>query len=177
MTKRFLLLFTLLATTVGCPTGPPKGVTPVTAFDVERYLGKWYEIARLDHSFERGLSRVTAEYALNDDGTIKVVNRGYSAEQDKWKSAEGTARFRDSKTVGSLKVSFFGPFYAGYHIIELDDDYEYALVSGSSKDYLWILSRAPWLDESVYQRLLDKADALGFPTEELIRVTHETSSD
>jgi apolipoprotein D and lipocalin family protein len=170
--KKYAVLL-MAALGVGCATGPPSGVAPVTGFNVNRYLGTWYEIARLDHSFERGLSRVTAEYALNDNGTIKVLNRGYNAEKDTWESAEGKAKFRGDPTVGSLKVSFFGPFYGGYHIFELDEDYQYAMVAGPSKNYLWILARAPELDDATYQGLVSMAADLGFPTDELIRVEHD----
>jgi apolipoprotein D and lipocalin family protein len=156
----------------GCVTSPPKGITPITGLELQRYLGTWYEIARLDHRFERGLSRVTAEYSLNEDGTIKVVNRGYNAQANEWDIAEGTAKFRGDETVGSLKVSFFGPFYGGYHIIDLDDDYQYAMVAGPSRNYLWILARDPNLDETTYQRLVEKAAELDFPAQNLIQVEH-----
>lgn len=160
----------------GCATAPPPGVTPVTGFDVNRYLGRWYEIARLDHSFERGLSDVTADYALNDDGTIKVVNRGYSTENDAWESVEGKAKFRGDATVGSLKVSFFGPFYGGYHIFELDDDYHYAVVAGPTRNYLWILARSSELSDEIYQGLVNTAAGLGFPTDQLIVVEHSRAA-
>jgi apolipoprotein D and lipocalin family protein len=161
----------------GCATSPPANVNPVTGFDVDRYLGTWYEIARLNHRFEQGLSSVTAEYSLNDNAAIKVLNRGYNAEKDKWNSAEGKAKFRGDETVGSLKVSFFGPFYGGYHIVVLDDDYQHVLVAGPSRNYLWILARSPELEEPVYQQLVDTAHELGFPTNELIRVIHRGHSE
>lgn len=173
MSSRGIGLLLLFGLTAGCATSPPAEVSPVSGFDVNRYLGTWYEIARLDHSFERGLSRVTAEYSLNDNGTIKVLNRGYNAENNKWSRAEGKAKFRANETVGSLKVSFFGPFYGGYHIVELDNDYHHALVVGPSKNYLWILARSPELDEATYQSLVNKAAGLGFPTEDLIYVEHD----
>lgn len=173
MYTRLLVLPFFLVLGAGCSTSPPDGVTPVTGFKIDRYLGKWYEVARLDHRFERGLSRVTAEYSVNNDGTIKVLNRGYNAEKDKWSSAEGKAKFRGDETVGSLKVSFFGPFYGGYHIVVLDEDYRHALVAGPSKDYLWILARSPELEEAVYQQLVDTAHDLEFPADELIRVSHD----
>lgn len=169
-----ILLLLLVGAGIGCDTGPPADVLPVTGFEVERYLGTWYEIARLDHRFERGLTRVTAEYSLNQNGTVSVVNRGYNEETDTWARAEGIAKFRGERTVGSLKVSFFGPFYGGYHIVELDRAYQYALIAGPSKDYLWILARSPALDNATYQRLVETATALGFPTEKLIRVEHDT---
>lgn len=124
----------------GC-TQPPEGVTPVSSFQLEPYLGRWYEIARLDHSFEEGLTEVTATYSRRDDGGVKVINRGWNNEKNKWKEAIGKAYFLGSENVGSLKVSFFGPFYGGYHIAKLDPDYQMALIVGPSKDYAWILSR------------------------------------
>lgn len=152
----------------------PEGVEPVTNFDVNRYLGTWYEIARLDHSFERGLTQVTAEYSLAENGAIKVINRGYNPVEKKWKEAQGRAYFVDSPQVGSLKVSFFGPFYGGYNIVELDhENYSYALVCGPRLTYLWILSRTPVLNEITLQELVSRAKSLGFDTDNLIYVAHE----
>ncbi len=154
-------------------TKTPEGVRPVTGFELERYLGKWYEIARLDHPFERGLQRVTAEYSLLDDNGIKVVNRGYDPGTGKWREAVGKAYFIDGPDTGSLRVSFFGPFYGGYHIIALDkESYRYAMVSGPSRDYLWILSRTPAPGEDLISSLTDEAADLGFPVDGLIRVKH-----
>lgn len=164
-----LLCAVLLA---GC-VGKPDNVTPVDDFDSARYLGKWYEIARMDHSFERGLTQVTAEYSMRDDGGIRVLNRGYSAEKKEWKQAEGKAYFVETPQQGYLKVSFFGPFYGAYIVYELDrENYSYALVSGPNKDYMWLLSRTPSMDAATKKRLLDKAQALGFETSKLIHVTH-----
>ena len=174
MSSRIVLLLIVVLTKVGCATSPPVDVLPITDFDVNRYLGTWYEVARLDHSFERGLSQVTAEYSLREDGSLKVLNRGYNAKQRKWDTAEGKAKFRADNTIGSLKVSFFGPFYGGYHIVDLDSDYQYALVAGPSKKYLWILARSTEPHEETYQRLVKKATELGFPTDDLIRVSHES---
>jgi apolipoprotein D and lipocalin family protein len=173
MSSRDLGMLLLIGLCAGCATGPPSDVTPVSGFDVNQYLGTWYEIARLDHSFERGLSHVTAEYSLNDDNSIKVLNRGFSAERNKWSHAVGKAKFRGDKTLGSLKVSFFGPFYGGYHIVALDDEYQHALVAGPSKNYLWILARSPELEEATYQSLVKKARDLDFQTEDLLYVAHE----
>jgi apolipoprotein D and lipocalin family protein len=153
-------------------TAVPDGLEPVTGFELERYLGRWYEIARLDHSFERGLSRVTADYSRRDDGGIRVLNRGYDATGGAWKEAEGKAYALGAPNLGSLKVSFFGPFYGGYHVLALDADYRWALVAGPSRDYLWVLARAPELDPAIYERLVAQAEESGFPVDGLIRVAH-----
>mgnify|MGYP000870221549 CR=1 FL=1 len=157
----------------GC-TGIPDGIAPVSNFQLDRYLGKWYEIARLDHSFERGLSDVSAQYRLLPDGRIEVLNRGYSAEQRGWKEAIGRALPLGDASVGSLKVSFFGPFYGGYHIVALDErDYRWSLVVGPSREYLWILSRERELPPALRQRLIEQASDLGFDTSRLIWVGQE----
>ncbi len=155
----------------------PEGAEAVTDFQKEKYLGSWYEIARLDHRFERNLSDVTAEYTLKENGTIKVVNRGYDTEEDSWKQAEGKAKFREDETIGKLKVSFFGPFYSGYNIIALDENYQYALVAGKDLDYLWLLSRKTTMPESVKAEYLARAEDIGYDTEELIWVDHKRSED
>ena len=171
---RYFLLM-LLVFVSGC-TGIPEGVSPVTGFAVNRYLGTWYEIARLDHSFERGLEQVTAEYSLRDDGGIRVINQGYNSAKQRWEKAEGKAYFTGGSNVGRLKVSFFGPFYGGYNIIDLDhESYQYALVSGPDTSYLWILARQPGLDASVINRLLAKASGYGFDTSRMIFVSHKAS--
>jgi apolipoprotein D and lipocalin family protein len=163
--------------TAAC-TGVPKGLVPVTGFEPERYLGKWYEIARLDHSFERNLSRVSATYTRADNGDILVRNMGFDAQSGAWKQVEGRARFLENESVGSLKVSFFGPFYGGYHIIALDrQHYSYAMVAGPSRSYLWILGRNTTLDESIYADLVARAQAWGFDTSQLIRVDHGPAAD
>ena len=160
------------AAVAGC-TAVPRGLAPVDRFQPDRYWGKWYEIARLDHPFERGLSEVTARYTPAADGHIRVVNKGYNRRTGEWKQVEGRARFVDDSSVGSLKVSFFGPFYGGYHIIALDrQNYAYAMVAGPSRSYLWILSRHPTLDDAVYRDLTARAAAWGFDTAKLIRVEH-----
>ncbi|CAH1043824.1 lipocalin family protein [Halomonas sp. TD01] len=156
----------------GC-TGIPDGTEPVTGFELNRYLGQWYEIARLDHSFERDLDCVTASYSLRDDGGVRVINRGYNLTEQEWNEAEGRAYFIDDENVGRLKVSFFGPFYGGYNILELDNDYQWALVSGPNRDYLWILSRTPTMDSAQKERLRQRATELNFPTDELIDVVQD----
>lgn len=156
----------------GC-VGLPENVRPVDHFNPDRYLGKWYEIARLDHSFERGLSRVSASYSLRDDGGIRVINRGYDARKKRWKEAEGKAYFVNGADQGYLKVSFFGPFYGAYVVFDLDHEhYQYSLVSGPDKSYLWILSRTPRMNQETQKRLVEKAAALGFDTGKLIFVEH-----
>jgi len=153
--------------------GVPEGIEPVENFQLERYLGRWYEIARLDHSFERGLDRVTAEYQMRDDGGVRVINRGYHTEKGRWEEAEGKAYFVGEETVGELKVSFFGPFYGGYNIFELHPNYEYALVAGPDRSYFWILAREPDMDPALLEELVARAEALGFETDALIFPSHD----
>jgi apolipoprotein D and lipocalin family protein len=157
-----------------CSTAPPDGVQAVTSFERNRYLGKWHEIARLDHSFERGMSDVNATYELQDDGSVKVINRGYDTQRGAWKEAVGHALFIGDRQTGSLKVSFFGPFYGGYHVIALDqENYRWSLVAGPSRDYLWILARDKTLPADIREQLVNRARALGFATEKLIWVEQQ----
>jgi apolipoprotein D and lipocalin family protein len=174
MTSKIIGTVLLLTTSIlGC-TGVPRGLEPVDDFEADRYLGRWYEIARLDHSFERNLSNVSATYTSGDNGEITVINRGFNDKTGEWKQIEGRARFIEDETVGSLKVSFFGPFYGGYHVIALDkEDYGYAMVAGPNRSYLWILSRSTSLDERILSNLTDKATEWGFKTTELIAVKHD----
>ncbi|WP_319784273.1 lipocalin family protein [Oceanisphaera sp. IT1-181] len=160
----------LLAVVLSGCTGMPEGVTPVKNFDADRYLGTWYEIARLDHSFERGLEQVSAEYKLRDDGGIRVLNRGVDAKSGEQKEAEGKAYFVNGVDEAHLKVSFFGPFYSSYLVFELDEDYQYAFISGYNHDYLWLLSRTPEISPALKDHFVAKAKALGFATEQLIWV-------
>jgi len=152
---------------VGC-TAVPTGVEPVRGFDLERYLGTWHEIARLDHSFERSLTNVTASYAKRDDGGVSVLNRGYDPVKGTWKEAQGRAYFLQGPDIASLKVSFFGPFYGGYHVFALDPDYRWAMVAGPTKGYLWILARDTQLPPDVLVDLLEAAGHAGFDTGSLI---------
>lgn len=168
--KRILIVLVLFLT--GC-VGIPEHVKPVDNFKLEKYLGKWYEIARLDHSFERGLTRVTADYSLRDDGGVRVLNRGYSAKENTWKEAEGKAYFVKGSDQGYLKVSFFGPFYGSYIVFDLDhENYQYSLICGPDKTYLWILARDPEIKEDLKDILIAKAAALGFDTSRLIFADH-----
>lgn len=166
----YLLLCAFLAACSN--TEMPEKVEPVEDFKLQSYLGKWYEIARLDHSFERGLERVTAHYSLREDGGVEVVNRGYDPETGEWKEAVGKAYFVDERDTAHLKVSFFGPFYSSYVVFELDSGYRYALVSGPDLSYFWILARSPELEPQLREQLIDKARERGFATEDLIFPEH-----
>ncbi|WP_317204117.1 lipocalin family protein [Janthinobacterium sp.] len=169
--KKILLLCALL---LGGCVGRPENIEPVRPFDSARYVGKWYEIARLDHSFERGLSHVSASYSLRGDGGLAVVNRGYKDADARWKEALGKAYFVGAPDQGYLKVSFFGPFYGAYIVFDLDErDYSYSMVSGPDKSYLWLLSRSPTMDAATRARLVAKAQALGFDTAKLIYVKQD----
>ena len=163
-----IVISLMLCTLTGCMTQPIKGVPPVQDFDLNRYLGVWHEVARLDHRFERDLTQVTAEYRLRDDGGVAVINQGFHTKKQAWQSIEGKAYLLGLPHVGSLKVSFFGPFYGGYHVIDLDTDYQFALVSGPNRDYLWLLSRQQSLSDAAKLRLLEKAQAYGFDIDALI---------
>jgi len=151
----------------------PEGATAVKPFDVNRYLGKWYEIARFDFRFERNMNNTTAQYSLNDDGTIKVVNSGYDYTKNRREQATGKAKFRGATDEGKLKVSFFGPFYAPYNVIALDPDYRYALVAGKNLKYLWLLSREKTMPQEIKERYLRKAGAIGYDTTQLVWVKHD----
>ncbi len=151
----------------------PESVKPVSGFELSNYLGKWYEVARLDHSFERGLSQVTADYSMRNDGGVSVLNRGYSEADKDWKEAEGKAYFVNRSTDGYLKVSFFGPFYGSYVVFELDrKGYSYAFVSGPDTDYLWLLSRTPSVEPEVMKKFVQMSAERGFDTKQLIYVRH-----
>jgi apolipoprotein D and lipocalin family protein len=171
-TLRVTLAFLLGVGLSGC-LGSSEKFETVNGFDLERYMGTWYEIARLDHRFERGLNQVTATYSLRDDGGVKVINRGFKVDKGDWDEAEGKAYFRGDPDIGELKVSFFGPFYGDYNIVALDEeDYQWSLVAGPSKSYLWILSRTPNLDSEVYSELISIASDAGFAVDDLIEVDH-----
>lgn len=169
---RRVLLFLGVALLAGCVRVPP-GLDPVTEFEAERYLGTWYEIARLDHRFERDLEAVSATYGRADDGSITVLNRGRDARTGAWRSVEGRARFVEDERTGYLKVSFFGPFYGAYVVFDLDADYRHALVSGPNRDFLWLLARSPRPDPATVADLVARAEAAGFATETLIFVEHD----
>ena len=174
---RSALLALLCLALAACSTAPPEGVRPVTSFDLNRYLGQWYEIARLDHAFERGMTDVSATYQLQDDGSVKVINRGYDTRRQAWQEAVGRALFVGDSSTASLKVSFFGPFYGGYHVIALDQQhYRWSMVAGPDRGYLWILAREKTLPADLRAQLAGQAKALGFATEQLIWV-EQTRAD
>ena len=154
----------------GCAVSVPQGVQPVSGFDASKYMGTWYELARIDHRFEKGLTQVSATYSLNADGSVTVRNRGYDPAKQARREAQGKARFLRQADEAALKVSFFGPFYGGYNVVSLDDQYQTALVIGSSLDYMWILSRSKTIPEAQRQALLQKAQALGVDLGQVMRV-------
>ncbi|WP_423148239.1 lipocalin family protein [Rubrolithibacter danxiaensis] len=175
--KWYLLAAAVTVGTIGltCSSGPsiPAGATAVSPFNVEKYLGRWYEIARFDYRFERNLNNVTADYSLNPDGTIRVLNRGFDYVKNKWKESTGKAKFVNDSNTGRLKVSFFGPFYSGYNVIALDPKYRYALIAGDNLDYLWILSRETTIPDNVREEYIQKAESIGYDTKKLIWVKHD----
>jgi len=155
-------------------TSLPKGIEPVDDFELPKYLGTWYEIARLDHSFERGMTNVTAHYEMREKGGVQVINRGFKSDEKQWDSAKGKAFLVDGEHKGYLKVSFFGPFYGAYVIYELDKkDYQYAFVTSYNRDYLWFLSRTPVVSDELKQRFIKQAKALGFAVDKIIWVKQD----
>lgn len=152
----------------------PEGAVAVKPFDIDRYMGRWYEVARLDFKYERNLNNTTATYSLNDDGTVKVINRGFNVKTKERKEATGKAKFAGGPDEAKLKVSFFGPFYSGYNVIALDPGYRYALVAGESLKYLWLLSRETTMPAAVKEEYLKKAREVGYKTDELVWVEHTT---
>lgn len=153
----------------GC-LGYADNAKPVKNFELNRYLGKWYEVARLDHSFEEGLEKVTATYTMRSDGGIKVLNEGFSTVDNEWSQADGKAFFVEESNIGYLKVSFFGPFYGSYVIFELDKNYQYAFVTGPDNEYLWLLSRTPTVSDEVLALFKKRATDIGVNLDEIIYV-------
>lgn len=161
----FIVAFVLVS--AGCTYTKPERVKPVEHFKLTKYLGTWYEIARLEHKFEKGMESISATYRMREDGGIDVRNRGYKTAEKVWHEAKGKAYFVEGTDKGFLKVSFFGPFYGSYIVI--DTDYiTYTMISGPDLSYFWILSRTPTLDKKILNRLLSQANALGFDTDALI---------
>ena len=169
--KGFAIMAVVAIIFTSC-VGIPDGVTAVQNFNKDKYLGKWYEIARFDFRFERNLDNTTAQYSINPDGSIKVLNQGYNYVKKEWDSAEGKAKFVGSESEARLKVSFFGPFYAGYNVVDIDENYQNALIYGNSKKYMWILSRNKTIDEATKKRFIEKAKKDGFDVSKLIWVNH-----
>ncbi|MBP7397813.1 MAG: lipocalin family protein [Flavobacterium sp.] len=169
--KGFTIMAVVAAIFTSC-VGIPDGVTAVQNFNKDKYLGKWYEIARFDFRFERNLDNTTAQYSINPDGSIKVLNQGYNYVKKEWDSAEGKAKFIGSESEARLKVSFFGPFYAGYNVVAIDENYQNALIYGNSTEYMWILSRNKTIDEATKKRFIEKAKKDGFDVSKLIWVNH-----
>lgn len=172
---RFLCSLSLL-TLFGCARSTAH-LEPVQPFDVGRYTGVWYEAARFPHRFEEGLERVSAEYSRREDGTLRVLNKGFNPETGQWGQIEGTAKFAEAPDVGSLKVCFFWPFYGAYKIVALDtQEYTWAIVTGNTDRYLWILTRQPRLPENEFQDLIARVREMGFDTSQLIRVNQDNST-
>ncbi|WP_318446162.1 lipocalin family protein [Photobacterium leiognathi] len=168
MAIRLIFLTVLMTVLNGCTTGKPETITPVSSFELNKYLGTWYEIARLDHSFERNLDKVSATYSMNADGSVKVINKGFNTQKQQWKEAVGKAKFVKTQDVGYLKVSFFGPFYGSYIIFYLEPDYSTALISSYNYEYLWLLSRQKQLTTEQQHKYLTIAQQAGFDTSKLI---------
>lgn len=160
----------LLFLTLSACVGTPDGIVPVGEFASEKYLGTWYEIARIDNRFERNMDNVTATYSLKDNGDIDVLNRGYNTKKDKWVEANGTAKFVGDTDTAHLKVSFFGPFYASYIVFDLGEDYEHSFVTGNDREFLWFLARDPTVSPELKNRFLARITELGFETDQLIWV-------
>lgn len=157
----------------GCAVSVPDNIRPVTNFDATRYAGTWYELARIDHRFEKGLIKTSAQYTLNPDGTVKVVNRGFNPGKNEWKEAVGKAKFLGDPRTAALKVSFFGPFYGGYNVVRLSDDYKTALVIGNKLDYFWLLSREKQIPDIEMKALLGEAAKLGVDLNQVIEIPQQ----
>ena len=174
--KLLPLAFIPLLALTAC-AGNPVNAVPVSGFETDRYLGTWYEVARLDHTFERGLSNVTANYTKREDGKITVLNRGYNEKKGEFEDAKGKAKYANDPSTGHLKVSFFGPLYGDYIIFDLEaTDYTTAYVSGGKDNYLWLLSRTPTVSAATRADFVSKSQALGYNTDSLIWVDQTRSN-
>ncbi|MCQ2342326.1 MAG: lipocalin family protein [Paludibacteraceae bacterium] len=162
----FSFLFCSLFPLLACTPGRTVDVQPVAALDVQQYLGAWYEIARIDHSFERNMTNTMAYYSLNSDGSVRVVNSGWKGQR--YKMSEGHAKLTDTPAL--LRVSFFGPFYSDYRVLWIQDDYNLSLVGGGSDDYLWILSRTPSITDGQKEMLLGEIQRRGYDASRLLWV-------
>ena len=167
-----MLIFSVLLIFCGTKTNSQViDKTTVKELNLNRYLGTWYEIARFPHSFEKNMVGVTATYSQRDNGKIRVLNEGFKKTLDGKKTrAEGKAKIPNKKEPGKLKVSFFLNFYADYYVMELDENYQYAMIGSSSDKYFWILSRTPQMDAKTYEMLLEKARQRGYNLKKLIKV-------
>ena len=177
MKKNKFILFAAVAFAAitlfsSCSVKVPDYVEPVKNFDAKDYEGKWYEIARFDFKYEKDMNQVTAQYTLQEDGSIEVINRGYDYIKNEWKEKKGKAKFNGPEDQGALKVSFFGPFYAGYNVVMMEPDYQTALVFGEKRDYIWFLSRKPTLSEETKQKFIDKAKEAGYDLNRLVWTEH-----
>ena len=168
----FLSMIGIIILFNSCASIPQKA-KPVENFEVNRYLGTWYEVARFDFRFEKDLDNTSANYTLDKKGNVIVLNSGYNFVKKKWSKADGLAKFRGDKNIAALKVSFFGPFYSGYNVIALDENYQYALIAGKNLDYLWILSRTKELPDEIKTEYLKIAEEIGYDTSRLIWVKHD----
>jgi apolipoprotein D and lipocalin family protein len=167
MTKRLLILLSM-ASFLSCKT--TQDLPTVEKVEISKYTGQWYEIARLPNSFEKGLECVTATYTQKSNGKIEVLNRGYSSDKGRYKTAKGTAWIPDSNFPGRLKVTFFWPFSGNYYIISLDEDYQYALVGDPSRKFLWVLARSKTLETPIYDDLMKNAESNGFDINQVIKI-------
>ena len=161
-------IFCLLAAGLflnGCRS-PEYAIAAVKDFNAAKYMGKWYEFARLPNWFEKDMNRVTATYTMLPDGKIKVVNQGEISGQIR--RISGFARPADDSGSGELEVTFFRPFYSPYRIIKLADDYRYSIVAGSDENYLWVLSRTPQISPADWQEISAFLEENGFPKDKLI---------
>lgn len=155
----------------------PSHVHLLENFDVEKYTGEWYEIARFDFKHERHMKNVTANYTLQEDGSIEVINRGYHTKDEEWKEAKGKAMPNGKPGQSALKVSFFGPFYSGYNVVKISGDYKHALVFGESRDYIWILSRTPQIPAATKKKFLEYAIEAGYDLERLVWTEHDVNAE
>ena len=168
---QFSLLTSAVMSLIACSgKNYPDNIKPVNNFDLNQYLGTWYEVARLDHSFERGLEQVTATYSMREDGGVKVTNKGFDVKDQVWSESIGKAYFVGDENTGHMKVSFFGPFYGTYVVFDLDPDYQTAYVAGDDYGYLWLLSRTPEITEQQRKAFVQLVSSKGYAVDDLIWV-------
>ena len=168
--KYFTLIMAVTILSACSGSQYPENIKPVEKFQLDKYLGTWYEIARLDHSFERGMDQVSATYSMREDGGVKVLNKGFQTQKQQWQESVGKAYFVQGENTGHLKVSFFGPFYGTYVVFELGSEYQYAFIAGNDYDYLWLLSRTPVITDQLRTEFIDLVESKGYVVEDLIWV-------